>query len=282
MGNFSEEKRPRLSLAGAQDKIPVLFKNNQYYLPQGAAPSTHIIKFELVDYKHIPIYEYFLAKLAESVNLPVVECCLKKCNREYFLLIKRYDRFFLGDNKIQRLHQEDFCQALGFGYDKKYQADGGPTFLDCYMLLQRTSKQPIKDVENLLKWQMFNFLAGNSDGHAKNLALIYQEIATVSLAPFYDLVCTRAIARLDVRLALAIGEEFVPGKVNKQHWINLGQECNIQEQYLLSVIREMAEMLIHNLKSVRQQFEDKYGLYSALQRVESVVIKQCSKVLKQW
>lgn len=103
-----------------------------------------------------------------------------------------------------------------------------------------------------------------------------------SLAPFYDLVCTRAIARLDVRLALAIGEEFVPGKVNRQHWIHLGKECNIQEQYLLSVIREMAEMLIHNLKSVRQQFEDKYGLYPALQRVESVVIKQCSKVLKQW
>ncbi|HKY69742.1 MAG TPA: HipA N-terminal domain-containing protein, partial [Gammaproteobacteria bacterium] len=92
IGSVSQENRPRLSLAGAQDKCPIFYDKDNYYLPQGAAPSTHILKFELLDYRNIPVYEYFLSKLAKTVGLPVVECELKKGDREYYLLIKRYDR----------------------------------------------------------------------------------------------------------------------------------------------------------------------------------------------
>ena len=34
----------RLSLAGAQEKLPLLYKDGEYYLPRNGAPSTHIIK----------------------------------------------------------------------------------------------------------------------------------------------------------------------------------------------------------------------------------------------
>jgi serine/threonine-protein kinase HipA len=43
------DERPRLSLAGAQDKCPVLVRDDQVFLPQGEAPSSHILKFELAD-----------------------------------------------------------------------------------------------------------------------------------------------------------------------------------------------------------------------------------------
>lgn len=45
-------------------------------------------------------------------------------------------------------YQEDFCQALGVSYSAKYQTDGGPSFFDCYSLLQQTSNKPIQDTEN--------------------------------------------------------------------------------------------------------------------------------------
>jgi serine/threonine-protein kinase HipA len=44
----------RLSLAGAQDKLPVLLKDNKFYLPVGSAPSSHILKFPSKRFAHLP------------------------------------------------------------------------------------------------------------------------------------------------------------------------------------------------------------------------------------
>lgn len=280
-GLTSYEDRPRLSLAGAQDKCPILFEDDHYFLPQDAAPSTHILKFEITDYRNIPAYEYFLTQLANKIGLPTVACQLKKYDREYFLLIERYDRIVSGPKKVKRLHQEDFCQALGVGYERKYQQEGGPSFRDCYELVQRVSTNPIVDSENLLKWQIFNFLAGNSDGHAKNLSLIYGENEQVRLAPFYDLVCTRAIERIDTKLALSVGGEFDPGKVSIDHWVGLAKACDVRAPYLRALLQKMGETLLDSVAMIREQFEAQHGAYPALQRIQKVVTKQCQRTLKQ-
>lgn len=278
---FFTEGRFRLSLAGAQDKLPVFIENGEYFIPIGASPSTHIIKFDIPDYKNIPIYECFLTDLAKKIGLPVAECVLKNKCRNYFLLVKRYDRILTENREIRRLHQEDFCQALGYFSRRKYQGGGGPSFSDCYQLTQKISSNPIFDAENLLKWQIFNFLAGNSDGHAKNLSFVYNEKHQPILAPFYDLVCTRAIARIDTRLAFSIGGEFDPGKITIQHWIKLAQACDVRELYLKELLRDVAEQLLQNISVVRTRFERQYGPCPALQRVQQVVTKQCKKVIIQ-
>ncbi len=279
---FSEKNRPRLSLAGAQEKCPILYDDNDYFLPQGAASSTHIIKFEISNYRNIPAYEYFLTQLADAIQLPTIKCYLKQTANHHFLLVERYDRQIITKDNIQRLHQEDFCQALGFGFGKKYQSDGGPTFYDCYKLIQNVSSNPIIDAENLLKWQIFNCLAGNSDGHAKNLSLIYTDNQQVRLAPFYDLVCTRAIERIDSRLALSVGTEFNPDILvtNLEHWESLSKQCGIRFKYLRDMVLKVAETLLAHLETTRLQFENENGVYPALQRVEKIVTKQCNKVLK--
>lgn len=270
---------PRLSMAGAQDKYPILFDGKDYFIPQGSAPSTHIIKFELMHYRNIPAYEYFLTQLAKAINLPVVDIELRNKKGHYYLLIKRYDRIYNDINDISRLHQEDFCQALGVGYDKKYQQEGGPTFQDCFALTKRVSITPTLDIENLLIWQIFNFLAGNSDGHAKNLSFIYNENHKPSLAPFYDLVCTRAIKGINPKLALSIGGEFDPGKITVEHWEKFADECDLRQKYLLSLLKNTALSLSDNLDKVLDEFQKKIGPYPALQRVEKVIKKQCKKVL---
>ena len=276
----NEEDRPRLSLAGAQDKCPIYYHDEQFYLPHDAAPSTHIMKFEVTDYRNIPTYEYFLTSLASKLGLPVVECSFEHLDRHYFLLIKRFDRLMAHDNKITRLHQEDFCQALGIGYEKKYQADGGPSFTDCYKLIQDVSTQPLLDSENLLKWQIFNVLAGNSDGHAKNLALIYDENQNIKLAPFYDLVCTRAILRANANLALSVGDCFNPNTLSIHDWESLAEACDIKPAFINKTVGNLAQDLLDSYDEVNAAFEAQYGSYSALQRVKRVVVKQCQRTLK--
>jgi HipA-like protein len=128
---WPEDKRPRLSLAGAQDKCPVLIRDGHYFLPEGEAPSSHILKFELTDYRHLPAYETFTSYLAKQIGLPVVNIELHTIEKRFYAQIERYDRVWDERGEVQRLHQEDFCQALGYGYEKKYQDSGGPTFADC-------------------------------------------------------------------------------------------------------------------------------------------------------
>lgn len=278
--NFGDN-RPRLSLAGAQDKCPILVRENEYFIPEGSAPSSHILKFELAEYRNIPIYEYFLTELAKIIGLSVVDIQLCENNKRHYLLIKRYDRIMESAEKIQRLHQEDFCQALGFGYERKYQQEGGPSFLDCYRLVQEASISPIEDAENLLRWQIFNVLAGNSDGHAKNLSFIYNEHHQAKLAPFYDLVCTRAIERIDTKLALSIGGEFNPDKIISKDWAKFAEECNIRQDYLNKLIQKIAETLLDAVSKNNPIFESIFSAYPALQRVKIFITKQCKKILKQ-
>lgn len=277
-----DKDRPRLSLAGAHDKCPIFYYENNYLLPKDASPSTHILKFELSDYRNILVYEYFLTKLANSIELPTINCQLKKHHENYFLLVERYDRQVINIKNIHRLHQEDFCQALGISSGTKYQQHGGPSFYDCYQLIQNVSSNPIIDSENLLKWQIFNCLAGNSDGHAKNIALIYNDIQQVRLAPFYDLVCTRAIEGIDQRLAMSVGEEFDPDiiTININHWEKFSEKCGIRFKYLFELLHNSAEGLLSNLEPTKEQFEADYGRYAALERVKAVVNKQCKKILR--
>ena len=275
------DERPRLSLAGAQDKCPVLVRDDQVFLPQGEAPSSHILKFELADYRHLPAYETFTTQLAAAIGLPVVDITLRSIGKTRYAQIARYDRLWDERGEVQRLHQEDFCQALGYGHEKKYQEHGGPSFAQCYRLVQETSSEPAIDVQHLLRWQIFNVLAGNSDGHAKNLSLLHLPDDATRLAPFYDLVCTRAIERIDYHLAFDVGGERNPSVITSAHWEALAKACDVRPQFLGNLVREAAVALLESLGTARETFEARYGAYPALQRIEQIVTTQCRRSEKR-
>jgi len=276
----TEVNYPRLSLAGAQDKCPVLVEKDVYYLPTKESPSSHLLKFELPDYRHLPAYETFTTMLAQALGLPVVDIRLRSIAGMRYAVIERYDRLQAPNGEITRLHQEDFCQALGFGHERKYQADGGPSFADCYQLVRDVSSEPAMDMQQLLRWQIFNVLAGNSDGHAKNLSLIYHANGTVRLAPFYDLVCTRAIARIDASLAFSVGTERNPSIVSKKHWQELARACDVRRRFIDDQVQAIALRLPEHLKPTRMAFEQLYGEHPALQRIEQIVAKQCQRAMR--
>ena len=182
---------PRLSLAGTQDKAPVKYENGTLYIPLDNALSTHILKYRLRDINHVPAYETITMWTAAELKLEVSEIDYCTHEKESFTLGKRYDRLVTADGLI-RLHQEDFCQASGRSSSSKYEHEGGPTFAECLQLVKEHSTQPLKDIPRLIQWQVFNYLAGNSDAHAKNLSFLYDQDNTTRLSPFYDLIAIHA------------------------------------------------------------------------------------------
>jgi len=101
----------RLSLAGAQQKLPVFKKNNQYFLPMGNYASTHILKPQCSVFKGLIENEYFCMQLAKAIGLPTANTKLLYIDDIAILEIERYDRI-IKKTGVNRLHQEDFCQVL--------------------------------------------------------------------------------------------------------------------------------------------------------------------------
>ena len=143
--------------------------------------------------------------------------------------------------------------------------------------MQSVSSDPITDLQHLLNWQIFNVLAGNSDGHAKNLSLLYHRNGEIRLAPFYDLICTRAIKHLDHRLALTVGAQKDPGVISSQHWQVMARQCDLTPKTIVQLVGELAHRLLETFSSSVDEFENQYGSYPALQRIERVVTKQCRR-----
>jgi serine/threonine-protein kinase HipA len=145
--------------------------------------------------------------LARACDLNVAPVEIGKVEDIDYLLAERYDRVSGEDGHIARLHQEDFCQALGIPSEIKYQTEGGPSLVDCFNLLRDASTTPALDLIALLDAVIFNLLIGNHDAHAKNFSFLYLPDRSVRLAPLYDLVSTAFYPELTDRMAMKIGNQ---------------------------------------------------------------------------
>ena len=273
----------RLSLAGAQSKIPIMFDGSNFYLGKGSAPSTHIIKFP-GKFSHMPENEVFTTMLANSIGVTTVDLALqdvilspKKQTR--IALIERYDRMKKGD-KYFRLHQEDFCQALGLHPQKKYEQEGGPTLEMCAKLIRENCSVPVTELEKFVRWIVFNWLCHNADAHGKNISFLFTEKGKTILAPSYDLVCTRNYPNLYRNLAMQIGGEASPGAVGEAHLKKLSEDIQMPFNFIKEVSIESAAKLIENLEAQKEVFVDTFGTSPILQRVPGIVEKRCKRALK--
>ena len=101
------------------------------------------------------------------------------------IVVARYDRASVGDSSLRRVHQEDFCQALGVSPDLKYQFQGGPTPEGIARLLRRVDPSGTAMLERFLDMLVFQWLIVGNDAHSKNYALLLSGDNCWS-APLYD------------------------------------------------------------------------------------------------
>lgn len=165
------EEGLRLSLAGAQSKVPVVLVDGAVALPAPGQPTTHILKPPISRFSATTENEAFVMRLAAAVGLDVAPVEARVVRDRTFLLVQRYDRAGGEDGRVRRIHQEDFCQALGVPPETKYASEGGPAFKDCFALLRRVAARPAVDVLKLLDAVIFNVIAGNADAHGKNVEI---------------------------------------------------------------------------------------------------------------
>lgn len=239
MAFYARDASIRLSLAGAQDKIPVVWEEGRAWLPTNGAASSHVVKWEPERFKGLVRNEVLTMRLARELGIDCCEARLENLGDEEACVVRRFDRVTLPGGDVARVHQEDFCQATGTAAAAKYQADGGPSLSDCARVLSRHSLVPVEDVRRLVQWQAFNVVAGNADGHAKNLALLWQG-SGFRLAPFYDLVCTRAWKHLDHHLAMPIGTCRDGAQVGVRCWQQLADDVAIGRRLVLDLVATLA------------------------------------------
>lgn len=222
----------RLSLAGAQSKLPVVEVEGGFALPHGSGlPTTHILKPEPERFPGLVANEFFCMRLAAAAGLEVAEVDrAKTASGLSYLIVTRYDRD-LTQEPVRRLHQEDLCQALGKPYFEKYQAEGGPGVIDAMSLIDDASTAPARDRPQLWLALVFNVLIGNCDAHGKNYSLLYDSRAP-RLAPLYDLVSTAAYGELTQRLAMSIDGAKNLDEVDYAAWQQLAAEIRFAPRFL--------------------------------------------------
>jgi serine/threonine-protein kinase HipA len=270
------EKGLRLSLAGAQSKLPVYMENEQISLATGNAPSTHILKPSIPDLEESVENEAFCMILAGRMGLPVPPVKIFH-TPDAFLLIERYDRIWDKDRQLRRLHQEDFCQALGIMPEQKYESEGGPSLQQCFNLLSLNSLKPAADKMALLRWVIFNVLIGNADAHAKNLALLYQQ-RKPSLAPFYDLICTMVYKELTDKLAMKISGEKKVARLGLRHWESFATTVEIKKPFVLKELSRMADEIISQVDVLAQSFVKDHGPVKIISRIVERIRKNAMQL----
>jgi serine/threonine-protein kinase HipA len=234
----------RLSLAGAQPKLPVVLEKDEFFLPlNAAAATTHILKPEPTRFPGLVDNEAFCMELAHAVGLPVASVGKRGSAAGLaYLLVERYDRDLTSD-PIRRLHQEDFCQALGRQPERKYQADGGPTVAEVVALLRACSARPAQDLITLWRALVFNWLIGNCDAHAKNFSLLY-DAGIPTLAPLYDLVSTTVYPELTRRLAMSLADARRIDDVAAETWGSLANEASYSSRFAIRQTGALVERVI--------------------------------------
>ena len=313
----------RLSLAGAQAKLPVVVDNGHIALPTPGQPTTHILKPPIERFEGTTENEAFAMRLAREVGLSVAEVDYRRiqvrthrnapspciqgrtagrsprndpghprirgwsqaspaariqvrthrnapspCVRGWsqaspaarpcvrgrgFLLVERYDRV-AGNGRVERLHQEDFCQALGFPSSRKYAADGGPVFRDCFQLLRSSATRPAREVLKLFDAAIFNLIIGNADAHAKNYSLLYRDNA-VEMAPLYDLLATVAYSDLSPKLAMKIAGRATLDDLKPTDWGRFAKESGLTEPFVKRRAKALADHVLQTAGRIEAGFD---------------------------
>jgi serine/threonine-protein kinase HipA len=238
----------RLSLAGSQSKLPVLIRDAHIALPLGNTPSTHIIKPEPERFPGLVTTEVLCMTLARSVGLNVPPVSIRPVGDKPCIVVQRFDRTIGADGSVTRVHQEDFCQALGFPPERKYQQEGGPLLRDCIGLLREWSTVAALDIRDFLDGLIFNVLIGNADAHGKNYSILYRRTER-RLAPLYDLVCTLAWPELSKTPAMKIGKSDSIETITPAHWRKTAQESRVGWPMLRERITDLCGKAIEGLRN---------------------------------
>lgn len=269
----------RLSLAGAQDKLPVVLDADgvRVGLPLNGSPSTHILKPPIAGVDGSVFNEAYCMALASGFKLDVARCQIQAISdgvqQRHYLLVERYDR--QADVKGLRLHQEDFCQALGIVSEHKYQNEGGPSLAQAFALLRSATRPSAPHTLKLLDYLVFNALIGNHDAHGKNFSLLYTPAGTV-LTPLYDALCTAVYPKLTDKMAMKIGSKYKFSEVQARHWEQFAVDSALSPAQVKKRILDIARRLPDVAYATLATFEKVGNHHPIIDQIVALIDQRCA------
>lgn len=218
----------RLSLAGAQPKMALRLTGDGWRLPTGALATTHILKPQrghlnpaLRD--SMAVNEHLCQAAAVTLGLDAAPTSLEVFGDETCLVTERFDRRW-DEGALVRCHFEDLCQALGHAPDRRYQSDGGPTPEQIIALLSNETGRG--DARRFFLSLFYNWLIGNTDGHAKNYGVLLDG-PLPRLAPLYDLSSAAPYAAPSAGLRPPAMRFAEPSPTTVQRWSQAAGQLGI-------------------------------------------------------
>ncbi|GJL96049.1 MAG: putative kinase Y4mE [Hyphococcus sp.] len=271
----------RLSLAGAQSKIPVILVNDEIALPTPGEATSHILKPPIERFLGTTENEAFAMRLAKKVGLDVANVEIRRAGDRSFLLVERYDRICGDDGVLRRLHQEDFCQALGYTSERKYAADGGPIFRDCFDLLRRAATRPAVEVLKLFDAAIFNLIIGNADAHAKNFSLLHRENGSIELAPLYDLLSTVHYPELSPRLAMKIAKRHTLEELKPGDWERFADETGLALRFIRTRAGELTNAVSDSIGETKAEILKSAFDRNAVEEISELITSRAESLLQR-
>lgn len=253
----------RISLAGAQEKTALLYWKDQWHVPHGSTPTTHILKPPIgrreggIDLSDSVENEFLCLTLAREIGLPATDVSIARFGDKRALVVQRFDRRWTRDGRLLRLPQEDCCQALSIPPTRKYEADGGPGIAKLLDLF-KASDDPAADQRLFLRAQILFWLLGATDGHAKNFSVQLLPGGRFRLAPLYDIMSTQPyldrgeLRRNQFKLAMAVGtnRHYVVDEVMPRHFIQTAERAGVGKAVVAEALAEIAAAMPRALESV--------------------------------
>jgi serine/threonine-protein kinase HipA len=276
-----EDGEYRLSLAGAQDKLPVIVDDEgRIGLTKGRTPSTHILKTPIPGHDGTIANEALCPTIGRLLDIETVRTSPHRVAGREFLLVERYDRQHT-EQGVRRLHQEDFCQALGLPPSRKYQNEGGPGLSDCFALLRDAVAVPAREALKLLDTVVLSFLIGNNDAHGKNYSLLHMPNSPkATLAPAYDLLSTVVYPGLSRKMAMSIGGEYRPDYVQPRHLNQFLEQAGLGPAAARRRIRNLADSAPAAAHQAHTALAEEGWNVPVLARIVENVEKRASRMLE--
>ncbi|MDD1792755.1 type II toxin-antitoxin system HipA family toxin [Enterovibrio sp. ZSDZ42] len=293
LGMLSDEDDFRISVAGAQEKTALLKLGNDWCIPKNATPTTHIIKLPIgkikqpdatLDMSDSVENEYLCLLLAKALGLNVPNAEIIHCNDIKALAVERFDRRWSKDEAwLLRLPQEDMCQAFGKPSAIKYESDGGVGIKDIMKLLLGSSNA-LEDRDAFMRFQVFQWIIGATDGHAKNFSIFLGAGGSYQLTPFYDILSAypilggKGLHLRSLKLAMGLkankGRKYKLDKIFARHFLATAKEVGFSTQRMQAILDEFAKQLPSAIKQVKQQLPEAFP-----EHVSMVIFEQSLKMV---
>jgi len=261
---------------------PVAVQKYLTTTPRNGMPSSHILKPAIHAVEDSVINEGFCLALAKAMQLKPAKSKVHAVADRPFLLVERYDRTADPEGRRQRLHQEDFCQALGVVPEMKYQNEGGPDLAQCFELVRRVTRPSAPQVLRLLDYVIFNVLIGNHDAHAKNFSLLYLKPGKVPvLAPFYDILSTAVYPTMTPKMAMKIGSKYKFSEVQARHWDQFAEGAGLAKAQAKKRILELAKSLPATARKLQSDPGRGFAGDALVEQILTLIEQRCTLTIRR-